>query len=240
MRNLPKLRKLTTEGENSWSFEYPRYITLEDMPSLTTVALPHAFEWRYQLSYKNIGELMNHPNIPKRNPDANIHSVDELMSMKETVEALIVDSNACTDKGYTALVLSSFTNLKVFEVGDYSFSFVETVELIGLNQLERVVIGKKCFTKWGEDEMNLKRRFCLKNCKRVKELKMGCCSFFVYSLCGIESDESLEVIEIGELGEWSNTFKYASLELKNLPHLKSLLFGDGTFNYCSHVVFESE
>ena len=61
---MPKLRKLTTEGENSWSFEYPRYITLEgisitlfsqtDMPSLTTVTLSHAFEWRYQLSYKSI------------------------------------------------------------------------------------------------------------------------------------------------------------------------------------------
>ena len=158
---------------------------------------------------------MNHPNIPKHNPDANIHSVDELMSMKETVEALIVDSNACTDKGYTALVLSSFTNLKVFEVGDYSFSFVETVELIGLNQLERVMIGKNSFSKWDRDEENTNRRFYLKNCPKVKGLRIGCCSFFVYSLCGIESDESLEVIEIGELGEWSNTFKYASLELKS-------------------------
>ena len=43
--------------------------------------------------------------------------------------------------------LSFFSNLKVFEVGDYSFAFVDEVKLIGLSQLERVVIGKNCFTK---------------------------------------------------------------------------------------------
>ena len=153
--------------------------------------------------------------MPKRNPDANIHSVDELMSMKETVEALIVDSNACTDKGYRVLDLSSFMNLKVFEVGDYSFSFVETVELVGLKQLERIVIGKKCFTKWGKDGMNLRRRFCLKNCERVKELKMGCHSFNDYSVCEIVNDDSLEVIEMGVLNEKSDCFFWASLELKS-------------------------
>ncbi|KAK8817897.1 hypothetical protein WA577_005799, partial [Blastocystis sp. JDR] len=32
---------------------------------------------------------------------------------------------------------------------------------------------------------------------------------------------------------------YASLELKNLPSLKSLLFGDRAFRECSRVVFEN-
>ena len=153
--------------------------------------------------------------MPKRNSHANIHSVDELMSMEKTVETLIVDSNACTDKCFTVLDLSSFANLKVFEVGDYSCSFVETVELIGLNQLERVVIGKNTFSKWDRDDENPNCHFYLKNCPKVKELRIGCCSFSVYSLCGIESDDSLEVIKIGELGKWSNTFKYASLELRS-------------------------
>ncbi|KAK8831803.1 hypothetical protein WA577_001861, partial [Blastocystis sp. JDR] len=65
MRNLPKLTSLTTEGRYSGTFKYPHSITLEDMPSLTTVTLPLAFEWRNQLSYRNVGELINHANIPK-------------------------------------------------------------------------------------------------------------------------------------------------------------------------------
>ena len=51
------------------------------------------------------------------------------------MEVMIVDSNACNEKCFTALVLS-FSNLRVFEVGDYSFAFVDGVKLIGLNRLE--------------------------------------------------------------------------------------------------------
>ena len=128
-----------------------------------------------------------------------------------------MDNNACNDKCLTALVLSVFSNLKVFEVGDYSFAFVEEVKLIGLNRLERVVIGKKCVTKHkdcyhGDDPDG---HFYLKNCERLTEMKIGCYSFSDYSVCEIDNLPSLEVIEIGELYGISSNFKYASLELKS-------------------------
>ena len=135
------------------------------------------------------------------------------MSMKESVEMLIVDSNACNDTRFTALDLSVFSNLKVFEVGDYSCVYVNEVKLIGLNGLERVVIGKRCFRK--KKEKNPDRHFYLKNCERVRELKMGCGSFSDYSVCEIENVPSLEVIEMGELNEVSANFCHASLELKS-------------------------
>ena len=133
------------------------------------------------------------------------------------MEVMIVDNNAYNEKCFTALDLSSISNLKVFEVGDYSFSFVEEVKLIGLKQLERVVIGMNCFTKekysWGYDP---NRHFYLKNCERLRELKMGRYSFSDYSVCEIENVPSLEVIEMGVLNEESGNFFYASkLELKS-------------------------
>ena len=135
------------------------------------------------------------------------------MSMKESVEVLIVDSNACNDMCFTAVDLSSFPNLKVFEVGDYSCVYVNEVKLIGLNGLERVVIGKRCFRK--KKEKNPDRHFYLKNCERVRELKIGCYSFSDYTVCEIENVPSLEVIEMGELNEDSWNFMYSSLELKS-------------------------
>ena len=132
------------------------------------------------------------------------------------MEVMIVDHNACNDKCYYQLDLSSLTNLKVFEVGDYSFAFVDEVKLIGLNQLERVVIGKNCFTKekdWFGNDPN--RHFYLKNCERLRELKIGRYSFSDYSVCEIENVPSLEVIEMGELDEVSYNFCLASLELKS-------------------------
>ncbi|KAM7453851.1 hypothetical protein BLSTO_05396 [Blastocystis sp. subtype 1] len=50
---------------------------------------------------------------------------------------------------------------------------------------------------------------------------------------------SLEVIEMGGLNEMNYNFYFASLELKNLPKLKSLLFGGVTFSDCSRAVFEN-
>ena len=129
------------------------------------------------------------------------------------MEVMIVDNNACNEKCFTALALSSFSNLKVFEVGDYSFSFVEEVKLIGLNQLERVEIGKHSFRRGTRDDPS--RHFYLKNCKRLRELKIGRYSFSDYSVCEIENVPSLEVIEIGEVDEASGNFFYASLELKS-------------------------
>ena len=135
------------------------------------------------------------------------------MAMSPNVEVMIVDNNACNDKCFTALVLSFFSNLKVFEVGGYSFAFVDEVKLIGLNQLERVVIGSHCFRK--DLKENPDRHFYLKNCERVRELKIGCFSFSDYSVCEIENVPSLEVIEMGELNGDGCNFYYASLELKS-------------------------
>ena len=159
---------------------------------------------------------MNHPNIPKRNPYANIHSVDELRTMTQSMEVMIVDNNACNDKCLTALVLSFFSNLKVFYVGDYSFSFVKEVKLIGMSQLERVVIGENCFTK-NKNNSGYDRdlHFYLKNCERLRELKMGSGSFSDYRVCEIENVPSLEVIEMGEQNNYSFNFSCASLELKS-------------------------
>ena len=159
---------------------------------------------------------MNHPSIPKYNPNANVHSTDEFKSMNSDIEVLIVDCCVCNDESCTSLDLSSYVSLKVFEVGDECFRHVEEVKMIGLKELERVMIGKKCFTKCKNGHgNNPDRHFYLKNCERLRELKMGHYSFSDYSVCEIENVDSLEVIEMGELNEVCFCFCHASLELKS-------------------------
>ncbi len=151
--------------------------------------------------------------MPKHNPKANIHSFDIFLRMERSVEVLIVDSNTCNENCCALLDLSSFSNLKVFEVGDYTFSFVNEVKMIGLNQLERVVMGRHCFSSIFMK--NPDRHFYLKNCEKLRELKIGPLSFDDYSVCEIENVPSLEVIEMGESNEWNRIFSHASLELKS-------------------------
>ena len=156
------------------------------------------------------------------NPNATVHSVEELNALDSSVETIIVDNNGCNDRSFTVLNLTRFVNLKVFEVGDYSFSYVNEVHMIGLPELERVVIGENCFTTEKFSYINVdvfevdnsNRHFYLKDCDNLRELWIGSKSFMDYSVCEIESVDSLEVIEMGRLNERSSFF-FSSLELKS-------------------------
>ncbi|KAK8822591.1 hypothetical protein WA577_005750, partial [Blastocystis sp. JDR] len=164
----------------------------------------------------------------------NVRNVEDLKNINCYVGVIVIASNCCNDG--VLLDLSRFVNLRELKVGDECFQYTYRVRLIGLSQLERVVIGKNCFTKhknyrgWDSD-----RHFYLKNCERLRQLKMGRYSFSDYYVCEIENVPCLEVIEMGELDESSYNFHYASLILKNMPSLKSLLFGDYAFMECYRV-----
>ena len=157
------------------------------------------------------GEWVNDEHLNKK----GILS-EENQFLHNHIEELIVENNSCNGPEWTALDLGFMSHLRLLEVGDGCFEYVDEVKLIDLSKLERVVIGKNCFTKekndWGNDP---NRHFYLKNCERVRELKMSRYSFSDYSVCEIENVPSLEVIEMGELNQWSGNFYYASLELKS-------------------------
>ena len=100
---------------------------------------------------------------------------------------------------------------------------MEEVKLIGLSQLESVVIGESCFTMYKNgwpQTMNPNRHFYLKDCERLRELKIGRVSFSDYSLCEISNLPLLEAIEMGEWNDSSDSFMYASLELKSSCFMK--------------------
>ena len=157
--------------------------------------------------------MINHPLLAFY-PTATVHSVNELNALDSTVESIIVDG--CNNESFTVLNLTRFVNLKVFEVGNYSFIFVSEVYLIGLSKLERVVIGMNSFTKekkwWGNDP---NRHFYLKNCERLRELKMGHHSFSDYTVCEIENLPSLEIMDLGCVDLLSCVFCFANLELRS-------------------------
>ena len=132
------------------------------------------------------------------------------------IEELIVENNSCNGPEWAALDLGFMSHLRLLEVGDDCFENMDEVKLIGLSKLDRVLIGENSFTKRKNNRgYDPNRHFYLKNCERVRELKLGHHSFSDYSVCEIENVPSLEVIEIGDLNEWSDNFYSASLELKS-------------------------
>lgn len=125
----------------------------------------------------------------------------------------MVDSGCCNDKPITVLDLSHYAKLKEIEVGSRCFNGIAEVRLIGMKELQRVVIGNMSFIN-ADIQWNM-NSFQLKSCDKLRELKIGCTSFCKYAMCEIENLNSLEVIEMGSLGCVDSVFYNASLVLRS-------------------------
>ena len=149
-------------------------------------------------------------------PSKRVVLTEENQLLHNRVEELIVNNDSCNGREWRLFDFSILLNLRELRVGNYCFKNVEEVKLIGLNQLERVVIGGCSFTKSEvRESADPDHHFYLKNCERLSELKMGRRSFYDYSVCEIENLHSLEVIEMGEWDGYCYNFAYASLQLKS-------------------------
>ena len=189
--------------------------------------LPRAFEYKdhvtirggthfIPLSRIDIGEL-GYYRLPRHIPIATVFDLEDWNALDTNVTEIIVNSGALNDPSMTVLDLTRFSHLESLTIGEYCFSYVNEVKLIGLSELESVEIGMNSFTKkkngYGNDS---NRHFYVKNCPKLKSLKMGRYSFSDYSVIEIVNVDALEVIEIGELNEESFNFYFASLELKSI------------------------
>ena len=132
------------------------------------------------------------------------------------VSVIEVSDKCCNAEGLRELDLSVFVNLRELKVGKECFEYVKKVNICGLRELERMIVGSKSFTKEKDEWFSKKDgRFYLKDCPKLKSLKMGRYSFSDYTVCEIENC-GLEVIEIGDLNVYSPNFYWASLELKSI------------------------
>ena len=138
-------------------------------------------------------------------------------SRPETVTEIRIGSGECNSEEFRVLDLSQYKNLKSVVIEDDSYEFVEELKLTGLSELESVEIGENSFTKNRNDYgNNPNRHFYLKDCPKLKSLKMGRYSFSDYTVCEIENVDALEVIEMGALDAYNFNFYSASLELKSI------------------------
>ena len=214
------------------ALRYVKTVKLVDIPRLNKLTLRAAFLGTEEVLARNASKLEEVKELKEvieaekerrrreeeewAKKTIDVRSMVMLKNENCLVGKIVVASNTCNETNLVKLDLSRFVNLRELKVGDECFENVEEVKLIGLHALERVVIGENSFTKCknnGGNDPN--RHFHLKDCERLKELKMDRFSFSDFAVCEIANVPSLEVIEMGELKEVSDNFFFASLELKS-------------------------
>ena len=161
--------------------------------------------------------MMNTPYMPFYTKNATVCSTSDLASIESGVTHITVSNNCGNENTAASLYFTRFTQLKELVIGDNCFMNVDQLNLIGLSKLRSVVIGENSFTRkkngFGKES---NRRFFVKNCPSLRELRVDRYSFSDYASAVIEGNDALEVIAMGELSSESFNFYSASLELKSI------------------------
>ena len=137
------------------------------------------------------------------------------MNAANVTELVVVDGK-CND--ISSLDLSIYTELRSIRIGYECFENVNELHIEGLTKLESVTIGMNSFTqsknRYGSYSY---RKFYLRNCPLLKELRIGRYSFSDYMYSYVENLDSVELVEFGDVAETSYNFYnpyYASFESK--------------------------
>ena len=96
---------------------------------------------------------------------------DDFLLLDESVEVIEVKKGVCNDEDFEEWEMNEYVRLRELIVGDECFQFVKDLMIVGLNALEKVEIGKQCFCKASGGV------FEMRDCEKVKSVKIGDCSF---------------------------------------------------------------
>ena len=135
--------------------------------------------------------------------------------IRPTVTRIVVNANSSNEQDFSILDLSRFGRLKHLTVNSNCFMYVSTVNITGLSRLETIIIGENSFTK-ERSGYDPNRRFSVRNCPSLTELRIDPYSFSDYSGCEIEDTPMLSSIKVGRMEEDGFNFCYASLELRSV------------------------
>ena len=118
---------------------------------------------------------------------------------------------------------SSFYHLKSLTICDFGFEKVRRFVIDGLESLESVKIGYKCF-RIGEEERD--DGVCrITNCPNLRQLEIGDNSFFDFKSFELSNVNSIQSIEFG-----GKCFKHVrEFVIDGLESLESVKIGDGCF-----------
>ena len=143
------------------------------------------------------------------------------------VKEMTISDDSFNDLFWDALDFHLMSALRVLKIGNNCFENVREVKLIGMSELESVVIGDKSFTKG-------KGSFLLKKCPAIREFQIGSESFSSFSLCCIEGNPSLTSFTVAY-----SSFPVSSLMVNDLRDLRTITIEAGGFEQSRHTAIES-
>ena len=113
---------------------------------------------------------------------------DDFVLLDEDVEGIEVKNGMCNNEAFDEWSMDEYVRLRELIVCDECFQFVKDLRIVGLNALEKVEIGKQCFCEASEGV------FEMRDCERLKSVKIGDGSFVDVVSVAFESECCVEVL----------------------------------------------
>ena len=177
-----------------------------------TEFVPQCYEIHSEKYFEFDSSNLDVHNLLSRLITTKMYHVDFIESIESSVTSIALPNWICNDEDYKNFDISRFTVLESLDIGNDSFSYVQTFKIDGLRKLRMLKIGQNSFTQVKGGPWNAyhyqSKSFHILNC------------------------ESLESIQIGE---WSFSDFAGEFELKNLPKLQSIHIGTTGSDSCNFL-----
>ena len=112
----------------------------------------------------------------------------DFVLLGEDVEVIEVKNGMCNNEAFDEWSMEEYVRLRELIVCDECFQFVKDLKIVGLNALEKVEIGKECFCNANGGV------FEVRDCERLKSVKIGDGSFVSVMSVVFESECCVEVL----------------------------------------------
>ena len=155
--------------------------------------------------------------------------------MNSSITSIVLPDWTCNDADYTIFDFSRFTRVKAIKIGNDCFGSVQTFKIDGLNRLKTIKIGNNSFTQvkknmWEDDweeahkGINKSKSFHILNCKSLKSIQIGECSFSDYAgEFELKNLPQLQSIQIGTIGSRSRNFYYSSFVIRGIELILNIV-----------------
>lgn len=194
------IERITSKGNSLLLFQLA-----ERMNGNESQRLPSAHSSNANVEHGS--RILSHLNSSQMSPQLNtgcstitdsrmtsfqMSSNRDFFKMNSRVTQIEMKSGLCNEEQMEHWDLAAFYRLKELIVGDGCLQFVKELTLKEMNLLERVCVGKRCFTN------TLEGHFDVLSCAALKSIAIGDGSCAQWSCFSVKECENVEEVYIGD------------------------------------------
>ena len=156
-----------------------------------------------------------------------MYHVDFIQSIESSVTSIALPNWICNDEDYINFDISRFTVLESLDIGNDSFSYVQTFKIDGLRKLKCLQIGQNSFTQvkggpWSSCHYKWKS-FHILNCESLESIQIGQFSFSDFAGdFELKNLPQLQSIQIGTIRSWSDNFFCSSFVIRGIDMILNI------------------